>query len=134
MQITPYLTFDGNCAEAFRFYATALSGDLVMLQTHGESPAAEHVPPEWHDRIMHARLVIGEAVLMGSDTQPGTHARPTAGFSVSLQLEDPDEAERIFDALAEGGTIQMPIAESFWARRFGMLTDQFGIPWMINCH
>jgi PhnB protein len=90
------------------------------------------VPSEWRNKILHARLVIGDQVLMGSDAPPEHYQKPQ-GFSVSIGLKDTAEAERIFHALAEKGTVQMPIQETFWAARFGMLVDQFGTPWMINC-
>ncbi|HSG41418.1 MAG TPA: VOC family protein [Thermoanaerobaculia bacterium] len=131
MQFIPYLNFDGQCEEAFRFYERCLGGKLEIT-THGDSPIAEHVPPEWHQRIMHARLTVGDAVLMASDSQPGEHVNPQ-GMYVALQIDDPAEAERIFQALAENGTVLMALEETFWADRFGMLVDRFGIQWMINC-
>jgi PhnB protein len=132
MRIDPYLNFDGDCAEAFRTYERILGGRLETLMTHGESPIAGEVPAAWHDRILHATLVVGEAVLMGSDTPPEYYEKATGGH-VSLQIGDPAEAERVFHALAEGGRVTMPMGRTFWAERFGMLTDRFGTPWMINC-
>jgi PhnB protein len=129
--VVPYLTFDGTCAEAFRFYRDRLGGQL-QLKTHGESPIAGEVPPDWHDRILHARLDWGAGVLMGSDTPPG-QSRPASGFSVSLQYDEPGTAERVFAALGEGGSVTMPLQQTFWATRFGMLTDRYGIGWMVNC-
>lgn len=131
MQMTPYLNFDGQCEEAFRFYARVLGGTIETMQTHGDSPIAEHVPPHWHDRILHARLVVGDAVLMGSDMPPDEEATPR-GMAVSLQVPDAAEADRIFSALAEGGSVRMPLDKTFWAERFGMLVDRFGIPWMVG--
>jgi PhnB protein len=131
MQINPYLTFGGQCAEAFRFYAQTLGGTLEV-QTHGESPMAGQVPESWNDLVLHARLVVGDEILMGSDRPPDDTAA-MQGFSVSVSVDDPTEADRIFAALAEGGNVTMPIAESFWAARFGMLVDRFGTPWMVNC-
>lgn len=132
MTILPYLTFDGRCAAAFRFYEELLGGTIEMMQTHGDSPIAGDVPPDWRDAILHARLAVGDQVLIALDAPPGRY-EPPKGFYVSLQLDEPAEAERIFDALAEDGAVQMPLQETFWAARFGMLTDRFGIPWMINC-
>jgi PhnB protein len=132
MQLTPYLNFNGQCEAAFKFYEQCLGGKIVAMITHRETPAAAHVSPEWQDRIIHARLVVGDAVLMGSDCPPDYFEEPQ-GFSVSVQIDDPAEAERIFHALAEGGAVRMPIEETFWAVRFGMLVDRFGTPWMINC-
>ena len=132
MQLNPYLTFNGQCAAAFKFYEQCLGGKIEAMFTHGNSPMAEQVPPDWRDKIMHARLIVSDKVLMGSDAPPDRYEEPK-GFSVSLGIDDPAEAERIFHALAANGTVQMPIQETFWAVRFGMLVDRFGIPWMVNC-
>lgn len=132
MDLCPYLVFDGKCEAAFRFYEACLGGRIVAMMTYGQSPMAEHAPAEWHGRILHARLALGDKVLMGSDGPPGRH-EDMQGFSVSLNVDDPGEAERIFLALAEEGTVRMQLQETFWAVRFGMLVDRFGTPWMINC-
>jgi PhnB protein len=132
MQLNPYLTFNGRCEAAFKFYEQALGGKIVAMMTHGDSPMADKVPPEWRNRIIHARLIVGDKVLMGSDAPP-EHYEEMKGFSVTLGIDKPADAERIFHALAENGTVRMPIQETFWAVRFGMLVDQFGTPWMINC-
>jgi PhnB protein len=132
MQLNPYLLFNGQCEAAFKFYERCLGAKLEMMLRHGESPMAEQVPPEWRDRIMHARLVVGDKVMMGSDAPPDHYEQPR-GFSVSIGIDDPGEAERIFQAMAEKGTVRMPLQKTFWALRFGMLVDQFGIPWMVNC-
>lgn len=132
MRVDPYLNFDGNCAEAFRFYEQLLGGELEIM-THGESPVAGEVPPEWHDRILHASLRLGDALLMASDAPPDRY-QPPQGNYVSLAVEEPAQAERIFSALAEGGQVTMPFEKTFWAAGgFGMVTDRFGTPWMINC-
>jgi len=132
MQLHPYLLFNGRCEEAFRFYAECLSGRIEAMIPHAGSPAEQHVPPEWRSKILHARLSVGEQVLMASDAPPGRFEKPQ-GFSVSINVTDPAEAERIFRALAENGTITMPMEQTFWAARFGMCVDRFGIPWMVNC-
>jgi PhnB protein len=132
MQLSPYLTFNGQCEAAFKFYADVLGGKIEAMFPHEGTPAAEHVPAEWRKKILHARLTVGNNVLMGSDAPPDRYRKPQA-FSVSLEINTPAEAERMFQALAEGGTVQMPIQQTFWAARFGMLVDRFGIPWMINC-
>lgn len=132
MHLNPYLLFNGTCAEAFKFYEQTLGGKIEALMTYNGSPAAEHAPPEWGDKIMHATIVIGEQRLMGSDAPPGRYAQPQ-GISVSIGLNDRDKGERIFNALAEGGTTIMPFQKTFWAAGFGMCTDRFGIPWMVNC-
>ena len=132
MHLNPYLTFNGQCEAAFKFYERCLGGKIEMMLTHKDAPTAEQVPAEWRTKIMHARLAVGDQVLMGSDGPPGRHEAPK-GFSVSLGIDDPADAERIFHALADKGTVQMPIQKTFWALKFGTLVDQFGIPWMINC-
>jgi PhnB protein len=132
MQLNPYLAFNGQCEEAFKFYEQCLGGKIAMMMRYGESPMAEQTPAAARNNIAHARLVLGDKVLMGSDRPPGREGA-TQGFHVSLGPDDPAEAERIFNALAEGGRVDMPIQQTFWAARFGMLVDRFGIPWMVNC-
>lgn len=132
MQMLPYLTFNGDCAEAFRFYAEVFGSEIDFIQTHGETPIADDVPPEWRDAVIHAQMKVGDNILMASDAPGESYERP-AGFSVSLQLDDTTEARRIFEALAIEGTIKMPLEETFWSPLFGMLVDRFGIPWMVNC-
>jgi PhnB protein len=130
--VNPYLLFNGRCREAFTFYADCLGGKIDAMLPHAGTPAESHVPPEWREKIMHARLTLGEDVIMGSDAPPG-HFEPPRGFSVTIQLTDPAEADRIFGRLSEGATVTMPIQQTFWATRFGMLVDRFGTPWMVNC-
>ena len=132
MQLHPYLLFNGNCAEAFKFYEQTLGGKIENLVNFNGTPAAEHAPPEWGDKVLHATLAIGDERLLGSDAPPGHYEQPK-GFSVSLSLSDRDKGERIFNALAEGGTTTMPFSKTFWAAGFGMCTDRFGIPWIVNC-
>ena len=132
MRVNPYLTFDGDCEVAFKVYEKVLGGKIVAMMTHKDTPAEAHVPAEWRDKILHARLVFGDNVLMASDAPPG-HREKMQGFSVSLVMKDPAEAERIFNALSDGGTVTMPLAETFWAAKFGMFRDRFGTPWMVNC-
>ena len=131
MRIEPHLTFRGDCEEAFQFYEKVLGGKIEMIQTHGESPMADKVPANWRDAVLHARLKLGDHVLMASDAPPERYHKPE-GFHISLQLSKPADADRIFGALAENGSVEMPIQETFWAQRFAMLTDRFGIPWMID--
>lgn len=132
MQVNPYLAFSGQCKEAMEFYQRCLGAEIVAMQTFGETPAAEQAPPEARDRILHAALKIGDTLLMASDAPPGQD-EVHSGFFVSLQVDQPAEAERIFPALSEGGTVTMPLEQTFWATRFGMLVDRFGVPWLINC-
>jgi PhnB protein len=132
MDLNTYLMFDGTCEAAFKFYEKVLGGKIVAMMTYAEMPGSAEMPKDSQKRIMHARIQVGDKVLMASDCPPG---RPEAakGFNVNISVKDPAEADRLFDALATGGTIKMPIQETFWAIRFGMLVDQFGTPWMINC-
>jgi PhnB protein len=132
MQLNPYLSFNGNCAEAFAFYEKALGGKILMKMTYADSPMAEKTPKELLNQVMHVRIDIGGKILMGSDA-PSDRFQNPQGFHVTLGVETAAEAESLWNALSEKATITMPIAETFWATRFGMLIDQFGIPWMINC-
>lgn len=132
MQVNPYLFFNGQCEAAFKFYEKLLGGKVEAMIPHEGTPAADQVPAEWRGKIIHARLVLGDQILMGSDAPPDRHQKPQ-GFSVNVGVKDPAEAERIFHALMENGTVTMPFGETFWATRFGMLVDRFGIPWMVNC-
>jgi PhnB protein len=132
MQLSPYLLFNGQCEAAFKFYEQVLGGKIEAMMTHAGTPAEQQVPAEWRDKILHARLTVGDQVLMASDAPPDHYDQPK-GFSVSIQIKDAAEGERIFNALAENGTVQMPFAQTFWAARFGMCVDRFGIPWMVNC-
>jgi PhnB protein len=132
MRLNPYLTFDGQCEAAFRFYEGCLGGKIVMMMTYGESPLADQAPPGWRGKVLHATLALGDQVLAGADAPPEHYQKPQ-GFSVALDVDDAAEAGRIFEALAEDGAVQMPLQETFWALRFGMVVDRFGTPWMINC-
>lgn len=132
MHVNPYLSFNGTCADAFKLYTEVLRGDLLALMTYKDTPMANEVPPEQAGRIVHACLKIGETLLMGGDCPPDRYQEPH-GVCVNIGLHEVAEAERIFAALSEGGSVEMPLAETFWADRFGMLTDKFGTPWMINC-
>ena len=132
MQLNSYLNFNGQCAAAFKFYERCLGGKIQMIMTHGESPMADRVAPEWRDKIMHVTLAVGDGLLMGCDAPPQHYEKPQ-GFFVQMAVEHPDDAERLFQALSENATVRMPLQQTFWAARFGMLVDQFGTPWMINC-
>ncbi|MGC4081344.1 MAG: VOC family protein [Vicinamibacterales bacterium] len=131
MEISVYLNFPGTCAEAFRVYERVLGGTILMLQTHGDSPMKDQVPPEWKDAVIHVRMKVGTQLLMGSDA-PGAHYEKPQGFAVSLNFRTVEESKRVFDALAEGGRMTMPFASTFWSAGFGGVVDRFGTPWMIN--
>jgi PhnB protein len=130
-QLNTYLTFDGNCAEAMRFYERILGGKLDLM-THAQSPMADQTPPGSADRIMHARLTFDGGMLMASDSMADHPYSGMKGFSLSLIHPTPAEAQRIFDALSEGGRVTMPVQKTFWSEAFGMLVDRFGTPWMVN--
>ena len=132
MRIQPYLSFNGQCEAALAFYAKCLRGTILYRTTYGQSPTAADFPPEWQSRIYHATLRVGDQTIGAADAPPGAYHAPQ-GLSLTLEIEDPAEADRVFRELAKGGSVQMPIQETHWAQRFGALTDQFGIPWMINC-
>jgi PhnB protein len=128
-ELTTYLTFDGNCREAMKFYAKCLGAELELMSF---SDAPMEVPKESKDRIMHAKLTKGSAVLMASDTMPGMPFQQGNNFSIAVSCESAQETERLFTAFGENGKVTMVLHETFWAARFGMLTDQFGINWMFN--
>lgn len=130
MQFVPYLAFEGRCREAFDFYAEVFGGQITFRMTFGESPMAAELPSDSHDRIMHSQLESPAGVLMGADCP---QSAPSSKGCINITVDSPDEAERLFRALAEGGSVQMPIGETFWARRFGMLVDRYGHGWMVNC-
>jgi len=132
MKLNPHLVFNGDCEAAFKFYEKSLGGRIGLMMPHQGTPVANAVPESWRSKILHATLLIGDQVLMGADAPPG-HYAPPQGFFVSLHIDNPAEAKRIFHALSENGKVTMPIQETFWALKFGMLVDRFGTPWMINC-
>ena len=132
MQVNPYIMFGGNCEEALKFYEQALGAKIDSLMKNAGSPTEEHMPPDWGDKVLHARFTIDGNVVMASDAPPGHFAQPQ-GFSLSLSLNDTTKGEELFNKLAEGGTLQMPFGPTFWAKGFGMCVDRFGIPWMVNC-
>jgi PhnB protein len=132
MQVNPYLFYDGNCEAAFKFYEKALGAKIEVMLRNEEAPESMPVPPERKKKIMHARITIDGTVLMASDSPP-EHFHKPQGFSVSLTVTEPAEAERKFKALSEGGNVNMPFGKTFFSQGFGMCIDQFGIPWMVNC-
>jgi PhnB protein len=133
MQINAYLNFDGQCEEAFQFYEKVLGGKIEALFRYTGTPMEEHVPPEFRNRIMHISLSVDGSAVMGGDSPPNQPAAAAKRFCMSIGLKDTEEAKRIFAALTEGGSVQMPIGPTFWAAMFGMGVDRFGIPWMVNC-
>ena len=132
MQMNPYLSFDGDCEAAFKLYERCLGGRVGQIFRYAGSPMANEAPAGWEDKVMHGSITIGAQVLMGADIAPERY-EPPSGFSLSLQIEEPADAERMFHELAKDGRVVMPLEKTFWAARFSVLVDRFGIPWMINC-
>ena len=132
MRFIAYLNFNGNCRAAFDFYREVFRGETVMRMTYGDSPMSDQMPPDSHNLIMHCQLEADGAVLMGADGPP-PHTDAGVGTCINIDLTSIEEAERIFAALSDGGDVQMPLEETFWAHRWGSFTDRFGKPWMINC-
>jgi PhnB protein len=132
MKWNPYLTFNGQCEEAFQFYEKCLGGKILAMMTYGGSPMAAQAPPGWGAKIVHATFALNDQILNGADATP-EHYRKPEGTSILLSIDTAPEADRVFAALSEQGQVQMPIQETFWAQRFGVVVDRFGTPWMINC-
>jgi PhnB protein len=132
MQMTTYLSFRGQCEEAFKFYQESLGAHLGPIFRYAGTPLADQVPADWQDKVMHGSLTVGEHVLMGGDVAPDRYEEPQ-GISLSLQITDTTEAEHVFRELSKNGRVVMPLEKTFWAARFGMVVDRFGIPWLVNC-
>ena len=134
MQINPYLVFPGTCREAFGFYADVLGGEILAMSTHADMPPGEEGHgPDMADKVMHAHLVAGGHTIMGSDAPPQMYEKPQ-GSMVTVTVDTPEEAERIYAAFIDGGQAFMEMQETFWAQRFAMLSDRFGTQWMISCN
>jgi PhnB protein len=128
MTLTTYVNFPGTCAEAFRYYEQHLGGRIAMMMTHDQSPQPSNANPEWKDAVLHARLALGNTVLLGADI-PG--AEPMRSAYLTLDVDSDSEAERIYAALGDGGRVLMAMTETFFASRFGQVRDRFGLNWMI---
>ena len=131
-ELTAYVSFKGDCEEAFRFYEEVLGAKLGLMFRYADSPMADVVPPGWDTRIMHGSITIAAQRLEGADVTPERYEE-AKGFSLSLNVPTAREAERLFERLCEGGRVVYAIEKTFWSERFGMVVDRFGIPWMINC-
>jgi len=131
MELITYVTFAGNCEEALNFYKEVLNGEILQISHMGDGQM--QVPEILKDKVMHARLKIGENVLYMSDTFDPASIKQGNNVSLSLQIEDTTKLEKLFNNLSAGGTVKMPLEDTFWGARFGMLTDKFGIHWMLNC-
>ena len=131
MKLNPYLIFNGQCREAFLFYEQCLGGKIAYMATFGEAPPDQQLPAAMRDRIMHAMLMFDDNMLMASDA-PSDKPQPASSTHLAVEAVTPEKAESLFASLSEGAHVTMPLGETFWAYRFGMLTDRFGIPWMIS--
>ena len=134
MQLEPYLFFHGRCEEALNFYKDCLRGDITSINRFEGSPMESNVGPDFKDKVMHASFVAGDVKFMASDGQPGPAPDGDDDIALSLATGDAAEGERVFNALAAGGTVSMPLQEQFWGGRFGSLTDRFGVQWMVSIH
>ncbi|MEM4989213.1 VOC family protein [Collimonas sp. H4R21] len=132
MLLNAYLNFNGQCDAAFKFYQQVLGGKIAFRLTNKETPMAEQTPPDRQDKIAHIRLELDGGVLMGSDCPP-EYFEKMQGMVLSINVDTIADGARIFNALAKNGTVKMPYEKTFWAASFGMLEDQFGTPWMVNC-
>ena len=130
MRLYTYLNYGGNCRQAFEFYAKHLGGKITFITTHGELSDASQVPPEWRNAVLHARIELGETVVLGADIPPDRF-QPMRSAYLTLMLGSIDEAERLYALLTDGGEIFMPMEETFFAHRFAMLRDRFGTSWML---
>ncbi len=128
MKMNTYVNFSGSCADAFRYYEKHLGGKVGMIMTHGQSQEQSRVNPEWKDKVLHARISIGNTELMAADIP---NAEPMRSAYLSLRTDSDSEAERVFSALSDGGKVLMPMVETFFASRFGQVRDRFGVNWMI---
>jgi len=132
MHLIPYLQFRGECEAAFKIYETCLGGKITFMMRYAEAPRREKAEPTgWGDKIYHVTLVLGNYMLQGADVPPESYQTPQ-GFSLNLELQDAGKGERIFNTLAQNGTVKMQLQETSWAQRFGFLVDRFGVPWLIN--
>jgi PhnB protein len=132
MKLNPYLLFDGDCDAALNFYAQAVGAKTQTMMRYDGAPDCAQMSPEMKNKVLHARFTVGDTVVMASDCPPDRYTKPQ-GQALSLSVDNPAEADRLFQNLAQGGTVTMPIEKTFFAERFGMVTDRFGVPWMINC-
>ncbi|MBV9717694.1 MAG: VOC family protein [Candidatus Eremiobacteraeota bacterium] len=134
MQLEPYLFFHGRCEEALNFYKECLNGEIVGINRFSGSPMEQNVSPDYRDKVMHASFVAGDVKFMASDGEAGSPPDGNDDVALSLATTDDAEGERVFNALAAGGTVTMPFEQAFWGGKFGSLTDRFGVQWMVSVH
>lgn len=132
MQASVHLTFNNQCRAAFENYCELFGGEIVNITRFGDTPESANVPEDWQDAVVHGTMTMGDTLIAGADIPPERFQK-SQGFFMIVEIPDPEEADRIFTALSEGGEVTMPMQETFWAKRFGVTTDRFGIPWEVNC-
>ena len=132
MKVQPYVFFDGKCDEALEFYKRALGANVTALMRWKEAPDKAMITPGHENKVMHSEFQVGETVILASDGR-GTGKPSFQGFALTITADNEADAKRMFNALGDGGQVQMPLEKTFWAERFGMVVDRFGVPWMINC-
>jgi len=133
MQLIPYLFFNGNAEEVLEFYRGALGGNVEIMRFAG-SPAADYAPADWGSKVLHGRLDTPAGTVCVMDAAEDRAGRPGDNFSISIQVENEGQADGIFSRLIAGGKVMMPLEKTFWSKKFGMLTDKFGIKWMVSCN
>lgn len=131
MKLVTYLNYGGNCAEAFRFYEKHLGAKITFMMTHEQNPEAHNLPPEMKDKVLHARIEIGDTALMASDMAPEANFQPMRSVYLSLSVDSSAEADHLYALLSDGGQVFMKMGETFFAHRFGMCRDKFGTSWMV---
>lgn len=134
MNIKPCISlmFSGQCEEAFKFYEKTLGGQVNHSMKWGGSPMEKDAPPEWADKLLYISMTLGGVTIVGGDLPPGMYVKPQ-GFGIMLNMTDVGDAERVFQTLSEGGNVNVPLGETFWAAKYGYVTDRFGIAWEVNC-
>lgn len=134
MRLKHYLSFNGDCRQALTWYAELLGGQVVAMQRFGDTPGCEDLPDELKTRILHGRVDVGAFSLMGTDATPDHPYQGVTGAHVVIDLDDLEQAESLYAALSDGAqAVEMPLQQTFWAQRYGILTDRHGVRWMINC-
>ncbi|MFM0321344.1 VOC family protein [Caballeronia glebae] len=132
MQLDTYIFYHGDCAAALELYQAAFGAQIATLLRFRDAPDGGNAPPDWADKIMHGVFFVGDRAIMVSDGQHGQPHKSYSGFTMSITADDAQSGERAFNLLAEGGSVLTPWQSTFWTQGFGMLTDRFGVPWLIN--
>jgi len=134
MQLEPYIFFHGRCEEALSFYVKCFGGEVVQMSRMSDAPAEFQGDASWSNKVMHATFVAGDLKFMASDGRPGNPPDGEDDIALSVATNDAGQGERVFNALSEGGKVEMALQDAFWGGRFGQVTDKFGIQWMVSIH